>query len=517
MEDSEDDRFENLDIPTQISLHTVRNLMGSQQQLSLFSEDKLKEFSDTYGVNLESQITRFGIDLTDLQLRMMEAILYGLSKTRYRGNLDPLDKPSLAKEKYPAGILPNIYNNFTQLPKLKVSQSGLLQWAKVNLRSAGDVQQALRALKHLATTQYCFYYTRLVFGEGGEPKREKDGDYVKEEVIAVDTLFTIKEVRSKKTSLLDYYEIIPSSILLDQRENYFMLIPLNWRDEVRKLVGQRKASSYTFRFLIVLRYQFELERRSHKKQYIIKCTPEDMAIKLKMPISVYKGKRERANKILDEVYTVAKKLGYLTEYERTGRLDIFYLNEEKYHQPRSQEKLPAPRDGENNSPEMKTAKALLDLIISERRKLVSTYNPIQGGQVQEQSCNHLIELLKQYTEEDIRNVIIWGINKQYWCNRIGTAAKLKKHFEEALTEMRAEEQKGSGSDKYIQDNKQYSQEISQKIVDSGNLFVKLEVLNKYVEINDGSHQPVCINYAEKGFKDQLSSALRKRGLQELLN
>jgi len=508
MEESED-----LDIATQISLHSVRNLLGSQQQLSLFSENKVREFAETYGVSLESQISRYGIDLTDTQQRMMEAILFGFSKTKYKGNLEPIDKPSHAKEKYPSGGLPSIYQNVTQLPKLKITQAELLDWAGVNRRSAGDVQDALRALKHLGTSQYCFYYTRAVFDEKGALKREKHGEYIKEEVIAVDTLFTIKEVRSKKTSSLEYYEIIPSSIFLDQRESYFMLIPFNWREEVRKLIGQRKASSYTFRFLVLLRYQFEMDRRAQKKP-VIKCTPEEMAIRLKMPESVYKGKRTRANKILDEVYAVAKKLGYITHYERMGITDILYLNEEKYRMPRHQEKLPDfVKDEQDNSPEMKKARMLLDLLIQEKRKLLPKYNPLLGGQLQEQSCKNLVKLMEKYSYEEIAKVIEWGVSRPYWCTRIGTASNLRKNFEDALVEMKASQLKSTGSDKeqLVKENKEHSSIIAKKL--EGKHPFKFEILNKYIEIiEDGSRQPTCINYSEHGFKDQLDSALRKRGI-----
>lgn len=505
---------EELDKTTQISLHSVRNLLGSQQQMTLFSENKVKQFAETYGVNLEREISRYGIDLTDTQTKMMEAILFGLTETNYRGNLEPIDTPSHAKEKYPSGSLPSIYQNFTQLPKLKVTQSELLNWANINQKSAGDVQNAIKALKHLGTTQYCFYYTRSVLNEKGDLVREKNGEIFKEEVTAVDTLFTIKEVRSKKTNLLDYYEIIPSSIFLDQRDSYFMLIPFNWREEVRKLIGQRKASSYTFRFLILLRYQFELERRAKKKQIVYKCSPEEMAIRLKMPESVYKRKKDRLKKILDEVYSVAKKLGYLSKYERTGILDILYLNEEKYYMPRYQEKLPAlAKDEKDNSPEMKKAKLLLDLIIMERRKLVPSYNPVLGGQVQEQSCNNLMELLARYSFEEIESVIVWGIQKPYWCNRIGTAANLRKNFEDALTEMRALAGKGKSSEK---ENREYAAMLCERMIQEKISNVKLEVLNKYVEIADGSYQPTCIDYSEKGFKDQLENALKKRGFEKFL-
>ena len=104
----------------------------------------------------------------------------------------------------------------------------------------------------------------MALDKNGMPEIDSEGKWKKEEVMAVDTLFVIKEIRDQKEGKLEYYEIIPSPIFLDQRESYFMLIPYNWREEVRELVGNKKASSYTFCFLLFLRYQYELSRRTQK-------------------------------------------------------------------------------------------------------------------------------------------------------------------------------------------------------------------------------------------------------------
>jgi hypothetical protein len=506
---AEESENSQLDQATQISLHSMKNILGHQQQIDFFKEETVKEFADTYGINLENQISRFGIDLNDVQQRMMEAILLGFTLTKYKGNVEPMDKSTHAKEKYPSGGLPSIYDNLSEIPKLRVKQSELLELAGVNQKSAGAVQDAIQALHHLGRRQYCFYYTRLVFDENKEPKREKDGrEFVKEEVTAVDTLFTIKEVRSKKTGLLEYYEIIPSTIFLDQRESYFMLIPFNWREEVRHLIGKRKASSYTFRFLLFLRYQFELQRRGKKTQFVFKTTAENMAIYLKMPESLYKRHKDRANKILDEVYEVARRLGYLKRYERNESFDILFLNAEKYQISREAVMKPPPLE-QDSSPETKGALELLDILIEEKKKLIPKYNPMRGGFIQEQSCKHIVQLMKQHSFDLIKRVIVWGVTKPYWCNRIGTASKLNKNFEEALAEMQAQVtvyDKGENAEK----NRRFSLEIAKK-AKIGKITV--DVLNSYVEISDGSIHKTCIAYSEKGFKDQLLNAIRKRGLR----
>src|ERR1700722_13381800 len=77
---------------TLIGLHSVKTLLGNEQQLSLFNEHSIESFSKTYGVKLDGKIERLGIDLTDIQSRVVEAILRGFTITNYKGNTEPKDK-----------------------------------------------------------------------------------------------------------------------------------------------------------------------------------------------------------------------------------------------------------------------------------------------------------------------------------------------------------------------------------------------------------------------------------------
>ncbi len=108
-------------VPTQIGLHSVRNVLGEQNQISLFSEHDVR-FSEEYGVELSGSITRFGIDLTDMQMRVMEGILQGFSRTNYRGNLQSRDCDEVVAEKF-SGKVPLLYKNISELPRLRVKQS----------------------------------------------------------------------------------------------------------------------------------------------------------------------------------------------------------------------------------------------------------------------------------------------------------------------------------------------------------------------------------------------------------
>ncbi|MGK5593758.1 MAG: hypothetical protein ACSNEK_00170 [Parachlamydiaceae bacterium] len=323
---------------TQIGLHSVRNMLGENAQYDLFSNHDI-EFASEFKFKLSGKIDRFGIDLTEMQSRIMEGILRGFSETRYQGNIKPKPVEWVQNERFSGGKLPDTYKNIIELPCLKASLTQILDWSGINKNGISYWARAVESIQELGVKQFCFYYDRLVFDDRGNPQKESNGRWKKEEVIAVDTLFTIKEIREESSGELKYYEITPSSIFLDQRDSYFMLIPYGWREEVKALVGSKKASSYTFRFLLYLRYQYELMRRSTKikSPYQIKHSPEEIAIATKMPESIYKRKKQRMNEILSDAFLVAKQLGYLTDYERKDYIDVLTLNNNKYFNPKDVE------------------------------------------------------------------------------------------------------------------------------------------------------------------------------------
>lgn len=333
---------------TKIAIHTVSQFYGDNKQLSLFSDEKIDAFKDATGLNLTNRPTNYGVVLNQAQRKVFEGILKAFTDTNYKGD-EQKDKATALIEVYSdtetsAKTLVKgenaPYRNIDTIPVVKLTQAQIIELSGYDLKSQrqGDKQDVIEALSFLSTNQFCFYWIRLKT-ENGKPVKDKSGDYVKEEVMEVGTLLRIKTVRDG-TGLLQYYEIHPSAPLLDQVNNYFLLVPNNWRDEVKQLTGKR-ASSYTYELLLWLRLQYEQIRRYNKgggknrkpKPFMISKSWEDVAIALKMPESVYKGKRKRAIKIIQEAYSVAIKLGYLVRVENNGATDILYLNESYYPKP----------------------------------------------------------------------------------------------------------------------------------------------------------------------------------------
>lgn len=321
-------------------LHSVKQMFGEQLTLSLFSDKIPSEFSRKFGIEVINKIDRYGIDLNETQLKVMEGLLKAFTDTNYKGNTNRKNKDEVVTE-YPkinrSEHLPKAYQNINDIPRIQIGQRELMRLSGINDDSKGMRQKGVEALNYLGSAQFCFYWIRLAYDKNGKPERDpKTGDYKKEEVTAIDSLFKVKIVKDEQTKEFKYYEVEPSVIFLDQVNNYFLLIPHKWREEVQKLVGKKRVSSYTFRLLLFLRYQYEQIRRYNryhkdKKEFKIKFSWEDMAQVLKMPETVYKRNRKRTIKILNEAYKIAQKLDYLTGYEKTATVDILELNTNKYY------------------------------------------------------------------------------------------------------------------------------------------------------------------------------------------
>jgi hypothetical protein len=331
---------------TKVAIHAIRQFYGDGKQLSLFSDERVDAFSNATGLTLNNRPNSYGVVLNQAQQRVFEGILKAFSRTNYRGH-EKIKKGVALKEIYSdtrstEETLFNKegapYKNINDIPILKLTQADIIDLAGYGKQRMGDKQDVLEALGFLATKQFCFYWSRLQTS-GGKPVKDKGGDYIKEEVMEVGTLLRIKTVRDQ-AGVLQYYEIQPSAPLLDQVDNYFLLVPSNWREEVKRITGTR-ASSYTYEFLLWLRLQYEEIRRFNKgggknrkpKVFNISKSWEEVAIALKMPESMYKKNRKRAALLIQEAYSVAIELKYLVKVEGNGDKDILYLNEEYYPKP----------------------------------------------------------------------------------------------------------------------------------------------------------------------------------------
>lgn len=324
---------------TKIAIHTVTQFYGDNKQLSLFSAERVDQLSNLTGVEIATKPDKYGVVLNQSQKRVLEGILKAFSKNNYKGD-EQISRDNYSLNEYPIKDIPGAYSNIDSIPVIKLTQSEIIQLSGYD-RKHGDKVDVIDALSFLSTNPFCFYWVRLKLDSKGKPAKDKNGDYLKEEVMEVGSLLRIKTVR--EGGELKYYEIHPSSVILDQVNsqyggNYFLLVPNNWREEVKQLTG-KKASSYTYELLLWLRLQYEQIRRyntkpgRNRKPFTISKSWEDIAIALKMPETMYKANRKRASAIIQEAYSTAITLGYLLRVENNGATDILYLNEDYYPKP----------------------------------------------------------------------------------------------------------------------------------------------------------------------------------------
>jgi len=323
---------------TAISIHAIKQFFADPTQLSLFSDEKVNAFEKTIGIHLPNRPSSYGVVLNQSQRRVFEGIVKAFSDTNYLGE-EQINKDTYSSTVHPINRIEGAYNNIDSIPVIKLTQSDIIRLSGYQ-KSQGDKVDVVEAISFLATKQFCFYWVRLKTDSKGKPVKSKSGDFEKEEVMEVGTLLRIKTIR--EGGELKYYEIHPTSVILDQVNsryggNYFLLVPDNWKEEVKQLTGTR-ASSYTYELLLWLRLKYEEIRRGNsrsknKKPFILHKSWEEIAEALKMPESMYKANRKRASKIIQEAYSTAIKLGYLLRVENRGAIDILYLNEEYYPKP----------------------------------------------------------------------------------------------------------------------------------------------------------------------------------------
>ena len=320
---------------TKMGIHALSQFYADGKQLSEFSDEKVVAFTKAVGLSIQNMPDSYGIVLNNSQKRVLEGILKVFSDTNYNGE-EEIDKITYSSQIYPINKAQEAYKNVDSVPIIRLTQSEIIELSGYDKRQS-DKTHVIDAITFLGTKLFCFYWVRLKTDSSQKPVKGKNGEYAKEEVMEVSSLFRIRIIR--ENGELQYYEIHPSAVILDQINNkyggnYFLLVPNNWKDEVKKLTG-KNASSYTYEFLLWLRLQYEQIRRYNvkktaKKAFEIIKSWEDIAITLKMPETIYKANRKKASKIIQDAYSVAIKLGYLLEVKNDDLVDILYLNEDYY-------------------------------------------------------------------------------------------------------------------------------------------------------------------------------------------
>ncbi|HNR25123.1 MAG TPA: hypothetical protein PKI66_00200 [Methanobacteriaceae archaeon] len=351
-----------------MGMHTVKQFYNNLSILTLFSEagsfdKKIDDYINNTGIRIKDKKPGLpGLNITEALV--LQGILTEFSNTKYMGTRQvtkeaEFKERGIIKNNDSVKIMETTYRNINQIPVLELTQADVIRLSGYE-STMGEKQDVIKALESLGETQYVFFWKRLAKDEKGIPLMDKNGDYKKELVMEVGTYFRIKHIFQDNTNILKHYEISPSAVILDQVNDtyggtYYLTIPKKWDEEIKKLTG-RRATPYTYFFLLWLRMKFEEIRqfnnlsrnKAKKKPFILKYRWEDIAIILNMPESMYKLNRKRAREIIEKAYTIATRLGYLLRVENDVAVDVLYLNEEFF--PQGRELFGQQKTGEISRP-----------------------------------------------------------------------------------------------------------------------------------------------------------------------
>lgn len=315
----------------------VANMFNVVQQ-DLFSSSYIDDLRKSLEPIISARVGRFGIDINDTECRVLEAILKGFTETSFEGNYK-----SISKQELRAQINTEIDLESTRLekfPRLRFTQKKLMDDLGISRKHPGAISRAVSALDSLSSKMFTFFYARKALDEKGDDILNKDGSVLYEHVIAQGTLLTLLRVKDESETRLKNYEVVLNPLFIDEREENCLIIPSDWRKEVSSVVGNKKTSSYVFKFLIFLRYMHEFfAKQSVNPPFVLELTMEEMAVTLKFSETSIKRQKKRTEKVLENCYSVAKSLGYLEDYSIGEYMHRLVLNEQKYfHSGREEEK-----------------------------------------------------------------------------------------------------------------------------------------------------------------------------------
>ncbi len=348
--------------------HLVSQFLGPvSPQTKLTFADTLERYTQETGLTMGNKPLGWGLNLNVVQQTVTSAILDAFSRDEYQGQItlpkeevltDPERGPNYLPAKVrsmgPEAMARKAYKNIPELPTIRLTLAEIVKLAGYDHDRQGDKEKVKQAVAHLGAERYLFYWRRKAFKiENGVavPDRDGKGEHRWEEVVEDGSLFRVKHVLDEQTKELKYFEVSPSAVVLDQvnptyKGNYFLMVPRDLHTEVRKAVGQgQRSTSYTFAFLMYLLKEYERIRSHAKKgaapEHTIAKAWEEIAQRIKMPETVWRRNRKVAVARLEQVYQVAKELGYLKSYRRgTDGVDTLELEPSKYYRPEKKEEEP---------------------------------------------------------------------------------------------------------------------------------------------------------------------------------
>ena len=130
-----------------------------------------------------------------------------------------------------------------------------------------------------------------------------------------------------------------------------------------------------------------------------------------------------------------------------------------------------------------------------------------------EAINEFKHLLVTRTPEDIEKTLKWAVKKKFWASHTTTPKDFAKNFDKIWADMTSQTKESKES--IAKKNKTYIETHFRKFDNATFNGVKIDVLNKSIELTCGVHATV-VAYDEPQFEEKLTQALHKWNIHHLL-
>jgi hypothetical protein len=405
---------------TKMGLHIASQLTKkSSKELS----SSLKKYKSDFPFQ-EEDLDKLKISLSETEYLVLEHILNLFTETNYKGNVNPVPINDLLKN---GTLSPNEVQHFdtlSHLPRLQLSKEDIYKFATGN--SIGARERVLDSFLNIGKKMFTFAYERAFIDDTNRPARDIQGKLKKELISYSDTLFKIANVsRDGKRGV---FEIIPSFIFLDQLDKYFILFPVDWRDEIKQITGKKRIPNTLLRLIFCLRIQYEIKRRKNDN-LSLNWSVEKACSSLDVPANYVKSHKSYLKNLFKQTYEYAVMCGYLESFSINEDKHQLNLNPSKYYDPKL-----------NSISSCKADVDSLDILKSFYKKLkeIGLKQDFLKGNALEKGKKYISYIIeKGYSKEDILSVIIFGLKDPFWCTQINTPKKLKQSFEDVFIQQKS--------------------------------------------------------------------------------
>ncbi len=230
--------------------------------------------------------------------------------------------------KYQEGLPRLIYKSWTEyyedfgVPKYETERGKVEYNGKIKL-------EAEESLASLVKNAFVWNYIRV--------RNAKTPQEIREDVTAYAPLIAaVQVVRNEITKELEYIEIIPSPVIVDQVSTHFLIYPSDLEDQVfRALNAKGKGRPPRYQLLFV-KWLYLRAKENGLRPF--SNTYRELGRILRMDAWIDTRQDKRVRDSLEKCFTVALNLHLVLSIDRSNDRFTFYLNPEKFRRKALQEK-----------------------------------------------------------------------------------------------------------------------------------------------------------------------------------